>query len=391
MAKGRGGFIGQDGLNAPDPATGVSASGGDEEATVSFTAPTDVGGSDITGYTAQSNDGIGASGSSSPITVTGLTNGTNYTFNVWAINDFGYSSPSDTSGSVTPIGTLAVFIASDNSNIMDYIAIATTGNAQDWGDWGSSVYGLGGGGNSLRGLGAESNAEIEYITYASQGNAVGFGNLTVSRRFLGCASNNTRCVWAGGNQSASPTFPNIIDYVTISTTANAVDFGDLTNGARNSMASTSNSTRGLFMTGQVSGTKTDVVDSITIASTGNSINFGSLGGTARASGAGAASPTRALYAGGETSTALAEIKYTTIASTGSFTNFGSLSQTRYSLAGTSSHIRGVFGGGSRPGFTRVNTIDYVTIATTANATDFGDLTVTKTQGGATGNGHGGIS
>ena len=39
MANGKGGFIGQDGLNAPDPATGVSASGGDAQATVSFTAP----------------------------------------------------------------------------------------------------------------------------------------------------------------------------------------------------------------------------------------------------------------------------------------------------------------------------------------------------------------
>jgi len=327
----------------------------------------------------------------SPVTITGLTNGTSYTFNVWAINPFGWSSPSDASGSVSPIATLAVFIASDTSNVMDYVTIATTGNAQDWGDWGSSVSGLGGGGNSLRGLGAESTAEIEYITYASQGNAVGFGNLTVSRRFLGCASNNTRCVWAGGNQSGSPTFPDTIDYVTIATTANAVDFGDLTNSERNLLVGTSNSTTGLFMTGVYFGTKTNVVDSITIASTGNSINFGSLGGTARAAGAGASSPTRALYAGGETSTFLSEIKYTTIASTGSFTNFGSLTQSRSNFAGTSSHLRGVFGGGERSGSTRVNTIDYVTIATTANATDFGDLTITKRRGGATGNGHGGIS
>lgn len=391
MAKGKGGFIGQDGLNAPDPATGVSASGGDTQATVSFTSPSDVGGAAITGYRVQSNDGIGASGSASPVTVTGLSNGTSYTFNVWAINPFGWSSPSDASGSVSPIATLAVFLSSDDRNVMDYVTIATTGNAQDWGDWGSSVSGLAGGGNSLRGLGAESTAEIEYITYASQGNAVDFGNLTVSRRFLACASNNTRCVWAGGNQSASPTFPNVIDYVTIATTANAVDFGDLTNGGRNLIVGTSNSTTGLFMTGQVSGSKTNSVDSITIASTGNSINFGSLGGTARSSGAGAASPTRALYAGGETSTYLSEIKYTTIASTGSWSNFGGLTQARYDFAGTSSHLRGVFGGGTRSGATRVNTIDYVTIATTANATDFGDLTVTKRRHGATGNGHGGIS
>ena len=57
MAKRTGGFIGQDGLNAPDPATGVSASGGDTQATVSFTAPSDVGGSAITGYRVQDSTG----------------------------------------------------------------------------------------------------------------------------------------------------------------------------------------------------------------------------------------------------------------------------------------------------------------------------------------------
>jgi large repetitive protein len=54
-------------------------------------APSDVGGSAVTGYVATSNDGIGATGSASPITVTGLTNGTPYTFRVWALNAFGWS------------------------------------------------------------------------------------------------------------------------------------------------------------------------------------------------------------------------------------------------------------------------------------------------------------
>ena len=103
MAKRGGGFIGQDGINAPDPATGVSGTAGTEQVTVSFTAPSDVGGATITGYRVQSNDGIGASGSASPIIVTGLTNGTSYTFNVWAINPFGWSSPSDASASVAPL------------------------------------------------------------------------------------------------------------------------------------------------------------------------------------------------------------------------------------------------------------------------------------------------
>ena len=123
MARGRGGFIGQDGLNAPDSPTGVSGAKGDTQATISFTAPTDVGGSAITGYRAQSNDGIGASGSSSPITVTGLTNETSYTFKVWAINSFGYSAPSDASASVTPAAPLQIEYTTSGS----YSWVAPTG------------------------------------------------------------------------------------------------------------------------------------------------------------------------------------------------------------------------------------------------------------------------
>ena len=53
MARGRGGFIGQDGLNAPDSPTAVSGTAGDQQVSVAFTAPPDVGGSAITGSRAR--------------------------------------------------------------------------------------------------------------------------------------------------------------------------------------------------------------------------------------------------------------------------------------------------------------------------------------------------
>ena len=87
----KGGFIGQDGINAPDEPTNVEGSAGDEQVDVSFTSPSDQGGADVTEYRVTDSTGAhGATGSSSPITVTGLTNGTSYTFNVWAINPFGW-------------------------------------------------------------------------------------------------------------------------------------------------------------------------------------------------------------------------------------------------------------------------------------------------------------
>jgi len=60
MARRNGGFIGTDGLDAPDPPTGVSVSGGvDGVASISFTAPTDTGTSAITGFIATDSSGAG--------------------------------------------------------------------------------------------------------------------------------------------------------------------------------------------------------------------------------------------------------------------------------------------------------------------------------------------
>ena len=74
-----------------------------KQATVSFTAPASNGGSAITGYTVTSSpEGLTATGSSSPLVVTGLTNGTAYTFTVVATNAVGNSSASSASSAVIP-------------------------------------------------------------------------------------------------------------------------------------------------------------------------------------------------------------------------------------------------------------------------------------------------
>ncbi|WAL79152.1 putative Ig domain-containing protein [Shewanella sp. DAU305] len=82
-----------------------TASAADSQASVSFTAPIFNGGSSITGYTVTSSPGgFNASGAASPITVTGLANGSPYTFSVVATNAIGSSSASVASNSVTPNG-----------------------------------------------------------------------------------------------------------------------------------------------------------------------------------------------------------------------------------------------------------------------------------------------
>ena len=87
--------------NAPTVGTATVLSG--TSVSVAFTAPANVGGSAITSYAVQSTPGgIGATGSSSPITVSGLTTSTAYTFRVTALNSYGPSPASAASNSVTP-------------------------------------------------------------------------------------------------------------------------------------------------------------------------------------------------------------------------------------------------------------------------------------------------
>ena len=91
----------------PGSPTNVTASAGNGQAAVSWAAPTDTGGLSVTLYTVTSNPAGGAAtttAATSSVVVTGLTNGTSYTFIVTATNDAGTSASSAASNSVIPIG-----------------------------------------------------------------------------------------------------------------------------------------------------------------------------------------------------------------------------------------------------------------------------------------------
>jgi hypothetical protein len=92
-------------VNAIVPAAPTigTATAGDRQASVGFSAPSFTGGTQITGYTVTASPGgLTGTGSASPIAVTGLTNGTSYTFTVKASNSVGTGPASAASNSVTP-------------------------------------------------------------------------------------------------------------------------------------------------------------------------------------------------------------------------------------------------------------------------------------------------
>ena len=85
---------------------------GDGDATVAFVGPVSDGGSPVTAYTiTASPGGAVATGTASPLTVTGLANGTPYSFRVSATNNSGESLPSAPSAAVTPLGGQAIVFA----------------------------------------------------------------------------------------------------------------------------------------------------------------------------------------------------------------------------------------------------------------------------------------
>ena len=229
-------------------------------------------------------------------------------------------------------------------NIIDYVTIATTANAINFGDLTDTIRTLGGCSNETRGIfggGIDDPARlntIDYVTIASAGNGADFGDLSEQRRNISAHSSTTRGIFAGG-LNPGPAYVNTIDYITIATTGDATNFGDLT-ALVYATTSCSNSTRGVIMGGTNPSGATNVIDYVTIATTGDGTDFGDLT-VARADGAGVASPTRGLMVGGDPAT---------------------------------------------------NTIDYITIATTGNASDFGDASVGESRGQAgSSDCHGGIS
>ena len=132
----------------------------------------------------------------------------------------GISTFSGTSGMQLPVGPTEYRggrgravrcggrIAPANRSEMDYVEIATTGNATDFGDLST---GAGSGGvmsSSTRGVVSLSwapnvpsySAVMDYLTYSSSGGVSHFGDLITARGSLNTsvASNNTRGLVGGG-------------------------------------------------------------------------------------------------------------------------------------------------------------------------------------------------
>ncbi|MEK4351436.1 S-layer homology domain-containing protein [Paenibacillus sp. FSL R5-0475] len=100
-------------ITAPGIPTSVTATAENGKAIITFTPPVNDGGSEITGYIVTAHPGgLTVTGNGSPLTISGLTNGTSYTFTVQAINKAGFSESSAESNTVIPSAPSSVDVPS---------------------------------------------------------------------------------------------------------------------------------------------------------------------------------------------------------------------------------------------------------------------------------------
>ena len=244
----------------------------------------------------------------------------------------------------------------DNKAI-EFTIISSLGGGFDFGDMTAEKAYFSGMSNDIRGFfvgGAATptyvkTTKIEFVTMASTGNGTLFGDLALASMVPAPVANNTRGVIALGQAGPSPQQSRRIQFITLSTGGDAQDFGEVTTLNKSGAAAVASSTRACFM-GGVGTTSADdhisnVIDFFTISTLGNGTDFGDMT-VAVNSLASASNSTRGLHAGGRTGSPVSEalkndIGFITIASTGNATDFGDLvTPTRY-LAGCSDSHGGI--------------------------------------------------
>ena len=273
-------------------------------------------------------------------------------------------------------------------NGIQFVEIMTKGNALDFGtnETGTLCAGTS---NGIRGVysgGAPApyKDKMEYITIASQGDAIDFGDLTQNRGYAGGASSSTRGLVIGGYYN--PAYINIIDYHQIATLGNALDFGDTRLSKGKAYASTESPVRAVFHNG--SADSDSFYDTIKFSTLGTSTGFGEL--TQKRNGAcGAGNAVRGVFSGGYLggSTHKNTIDYVTLASEGNAIDFGDRTFSGSYSSSASNSVRVVSVGGFTPSY--VNNEEFITIATTGNAQDFGDSAVGSAAGSVS-DSHGGL-
>ena len=220
---------------------------------------------------------------------------------------------------------------SDNTNKIEFVTIATTGNSTDFGDSlytgryktgaSSQTRGVIFAGKDVVSPSAGKN-NIDYITIASTGNAVDFGDLTATMIQPMPIQSPTRVVLAGGYNPSASSYLTTSEYFTISTLGNTAIFGDM-GGNYYGGQGASNATRGIIRIGAT-------LLTLQMATLGDAQDFGDST-QSFSHGDGNSSPTRAVFGGGYNSGNAPQkgdniIEFVHINTSGNAVDFGDLTR-----------------------------------------------------------------
>ena len=231
-------------------------------------------------------------------------------------------------------------------NTIDFITMSSTGDGTDFGDLTSNREGPMGLSNATRGIAASgwsrggpglAQTTIDYVTIASAGNALDYGDMAAGSNYGAGAASPTRGILLGGNnESPAAGMKSRIEFITIASTGDAQQFGDLTLNHFYNITAASNSTRALAWGGTYpdTSTATNIIEFITIASKGNGVDFGDTTRAVSAPMATASSTRSVCYGGNGGGDNI--IEYVQIATQGNAVDFGdTLSGGKYGGAGFS--------------------------------------------------------
>ena len=200
-------------------------------------------------------------------------------------------------------------------------------------------------------------ADMEYVNIASTGDAQDFGDLQVATHFPSSSASSTRGLNVGGfSPTGGVNYNNLIEYITISSQGGSFDFGDLRT-MHYAGTGFSNETRGLHAGGQrasstyntfaeyititTNGVGSALIEFCTIATLGDFTKFGEMSVIKHMSDGGFSSNTRGIFAGGYSPTLTAlqnSMESVEIATLGNGVDFGDLNNTTQQLSSTSNKI-----------------------------------------------------
>jgi len=296
------------------------------------------------------------------------------------------------------------------SKSIEYINIATQGNSKSFGDLVDAQGLMDAASSSTRmvisagynsSFGGGNVEDIQYVTMASEGNAIDFGNQTNATYGTGACSSSTRALIMGGNRmpASSPyddgnDGSNVICYIEIATTGNALDFDDM-NQRRGYPASCGDRVRAVILGGyatEIGAGGINTMETVNYASKGTGVEFGNLveSGSTKAK----SNSVKAIMGGtnGGSGTYTNVIQSLSIQSLGNAVYFGDRiagegignvcsSQTRLTMAG---------GRTLAAPSTGHKTIDYVEFASEGSSISFGDLGYLAAEAGGSSDSHGGL-